>query len=60
MALSVPTGATVFFTSPFMVDAVAIPVGAFADPSFPPPVRSIYEERRHAWVSLADGIEREG
>ena len=52
-------GASIFYDAPFMPGMVAIPVGAFADPYFPPPVRSIYEERRHAWVSLPDGIERD-
>ena len=35
----------------------AVPVGAFADPSFPPPQVSVYEERRHPWVSVPDGAE---
>ena len=47
-------GATVFYTGPFMPDAIAIPVGAFADPSFPSPGFSNWEERRHAWVSLPE------
>ncbi len=48
-------GATVYYA----VDPhdVAIPVGAFADPSFPAPIRSIYESRQHAWVTLPDSIE---
>ncbi len=50
-------GSTVFYTSPTDPDLIAVPVGAFADPSFPPPVRSIYESRRHSWVSLPDGME---
>lgn len=33
-------------------DLVAIPVGAFADPAFPPPSYSVYEERRHPWVAI--------
>lgn len=52
-------GATVAYTAPFMPGMIAIPVGAFADPSFPPPVRSIYETRRHAWVSMPDEIEHD-
>lgn len=52
-------GGTVFFTSPFMEGSVAIPVGAFADPSFPAPVRSVWEERRHEWVAVPEGVERE-
>lgn len=33
------------------------PVGAFADPNFPPPVFSVYEDRMHGWVSMPQGIE---
>ena len=40
-----------------MPGAIAIPVGAFADPQFPAPVFSVYEERMHAWVGLPPGIE---
>ena len=35
----------------------AVPVGAFADPAFPAPSVSVYEERRHPWVSVPDGAE---
>jgi len=31
---------------------VAIPLGAFADPTFPEPVYSVYEARKHPWVSI--------
>src|SRR3546814_3221959 len=30
----------------------AIPLGTFADPQFPPPHYSVYEERKHAWVAI--------
>jgi hypothetical protein len=36
---------------------VMIPVGVFADPSFPGPTFSVYEERMHGWVRMPDGIE---
>jgi hypothetical protein len=45
-------GATVFYTSEGAPDVIAVPVGAFADPSFPPPAVSVYESRRHPWVSV--------
>jgi hypothetical protein len=51
-------GATVYYTMSGMEDAVAIPVGAFADPSFPAPTFSVYEERMHAWVHMPGEIER--
>jgi hypothetical protein len=37
---------------------VAIPLGAFADPRFPAPGFSVWEERKHAWVEiLGDEVE---
>lgn len=45
-------GATVFYVIPDEPDLIAIPVGAFAEPAFPPPMRSYYEDRRHPWVEL--------
>jgi len=52
-------GATVFYTIKGLPGVVAVPVGAFADRSFPSPVRSVWEERQHSWVQLPDGIEHE-
>jgi hypothetical protein len=39
-----------------MFDVLVIAVGAFADPTVPPPVFSIYEARMHPWVQLPDSI----
>jgi hypothetical protein len=50
-------GATVYYTFDGIADAVAIPVGAFADPSFPGPVFSVYEDRMHSWVEMPSEIE---
>jgi hypothetical protein len=52
-------GATVFYTTASAPELVAVPVGAFADPSFPPPTISVYESRKHPWVGLPDGIAHE-
>lgn len=43
-------GATVYYDIKGMDAYVAIPVGAFADPNFPAPTVSVYEERMHRWV----------
>ena len=51
-------GATVYYTLDSAPDVIAVPVGAFADPSFPPRAFSVYESRRHAWVSVPDDAER--
>lgn len=50
-------GSTVFYVSEGREEAIAIPVGAFADPNFPPPVFSVYEDRMHGWVSMPRDIE---
>ena len=50
-------GATVFYLLDAMQDVVTVPIGAFADPDFPQPQVSVYEERKHPWVRLPDGIE---
>ena len=53
-------GSTVFYKLESQPDVVAIPVGAFADPSFPPPTVSVYESRRHPWVRMPDSVNQEG
>jgi hypothetical protein len=50
-------GATVFYRNEREPGMIAIPVGAFADPGFPAPVRSVWGERKHDWVVLPDSIE---
>jgi len=50
-------GATVYYTIEGNEADMMIPVGAFAEPGFPAPTFSVYEERKHTWVSLPDDIE---
>jgi hypothetical protein len=52
-------GATVFYTFAGNSEHVGIPVGAFADPTFPAPARSVYEERMHSWVTLPPDIQHD-
>jgi hypothetical protein len=49
-------GSTVFHTGEGDDRFVQVAVGAFADPSFPPPQDSVYDCRRHPWVQLPPGI----
>jgi hypothetical protein len=51
-------GAIVYYLMDAIPGFIAIPVGAFADPDFPPPRVSVYEVRRHPWVRPVEGIER--
>ena len=45
-------GAIVLWFPQAMPDVVMVPVGAFADPSFPAPRVSVYEARRHPWTAI--------
>jgi hypothetical protein len=45
-------GATVYYTAEGRDDVVAVPVGAFADPGFPSPTVSVYEDRKHSWLQV--------
>lgn len=47
-------GSTVYWELGKMPDVIAVAVGAFADPGFPEPRHSVYEEHQHAWA-LAPG-----
>jgi hypothetical protein len=51
-------GSNVFHTEEGVEGRVSVAVGAFADPSFPPPADSVYESRRHCWVQLPENVTR--
>lgn len=51
-------GSTVYYELEGLENFLAIPVGAFADPGFPAPRVSVYEERKHAWVLPPADAER--
>ena len=49
-------GVTVWYEIERRPGVISIPVGAFADPDFPPPAIEVYEERRCNWLpELAAG-----
>ncbi|MFZ5616041.1 MAG: GFA family protein [Pseudomonadota bacterium] len=45
-------GVTVWYTIDADPERIAVALGAFADPAFPQPRFSVYEERKHAWVAF--------
>jgi len=49
-------GSTVFHVEEGNGKYVSVAVGAFADPTFPPPEDSVYDSRRHAWVQLPANV----
>ena len=50
-------GAIVYYQTEGNEETIAIPVGAFADSSFPTPTVSVWEEDKHSWVTLPESIE---
>ncbi|MDZ3832412.1 MAG: GFA family protein [Sphingopyxis sp.] len=52
-------GSTVYWKADAMPEHVMIAVGAFADPSFPAPGVSVYEERQHPWALAAGELAME-
>lgn len=50
-------GATVHYTIDGHEELIAIPVGAFAEPSFHAPAYSVYEGRMHSWVKVPANVE---
>lgn len=50
-------GSTVYYEPEAWPDRIGVPIGVFADPTFPAPRVSVYESRKHPWVKTPDGIE---
>jgi hypothetical protein len=50
-------GSTVYYVEEGAEQVITIPLGAFADSRFPAPTVSVYEKRRHSWVSIPDEVE---
>lgn len=45
-------GTSVYFTTARNPGTVGVAVGAFADPSFPRPQRSVFDRSKHGWVEF--------
>ena len=50
-------GSTVYYELEVAPDDFGVAVGCFADPMFPAPRVSVYENRKHDWVALPGDIE---
>ena len=49
-------GSTVFWQSERLADMVSVAVGAFADPHFPAPARTIWTTTKHEWFAFSEDI----
>jgi len=50
-------GGTMLWEASKREGLVGIAVGMFADPDFPPPHRSIYEDTKHRWIEFTAAME---
>jgi hypothetical protein len=50
-------GATVYWELEKAPEAIAVGVGAFADPTFPAPRVSVWEATRHPWAAVPEDVE---
>src|SRR5262249_52861468 len=50
-------GATVYWKADRVPGFIGVAVGSLADPNYPPPVRSIFEESKHDWVQVDVAVE---
>jgi hypothetical protein len=50
-------GSTVYARAGKHPTMIGIAVGAIADPDFPAPVRSVWEQSMHKWVTIAGAVE---
>jgi hypothetical protein len=50
-------GGTVLWEASKREGLIAVAVGMFGDPSYPPPARSIFEDVKHPWIELTGDME---
>jgi hypothetical protein len=49
-------GSTLYWENTGFPGLVNVAVGAFADPTFPAPTIAVWDECRHPWVALPEGV----
>lgn len=50
-------GSTMLGKASISPELAGVPVGAIADPKFPHATLSVYEQSKHEWVNLPNGID---
>lgn len=50
-------GSSVYWHGDVRPDDYGIAVGAFADPDFPLPTLSVWEQTKHSWINLPEGMQ---
>ena len=50
-------GSTVYWKPDGLPSLIGVAVGALADPKYPAPVRSVFEQSQHHWVQIDGALE---
>jgi hypothetical protein len=50
-------GSTVYWKADNLPAMIGVAVGALADPKYPGPVRSVFEQSKHHWVQIDGAVE---
>jgi hypothetical protein len=50
-------GTSVYWQNQRLPDCYGIAVGTFADPNFPPPTFSVWEQTKHSSINLSEGMQ---
>lgn len=53
-------GSTVYWTADNLPAMIGVAVGAIADPNFPAPIKSVFEQSKHAWVEISGAEHLQG
>jgi hypothetical protein len=51
-------GSTVYWTADLRPGQTGVAIGFFLDPDFPPPMRTVWTQHKHAWVNFPEGIPK--
>jgi hypothetical protein len=50
-------GSTIYWKSDNLPSLIGVAVGALADPKYPAPVRSVFEQSKYNWVQINGAVE---
>jgi hypothetical protein len=50
-------GSTVYWTAEIRPGHIGVALGAFFDPNFPAPVRSVWEQSKHEWLAIGASLQ---
>jgi hypothetical protein len=50
-------GSTIYWKADNLPSLIGVAIGALADPKYPAPVRSVFEQSKHHWVHIDGAVE---